>query len=528
MIVLLNELISTIRSDQEGRRRKSATDPFLTHLSDTQSLKPEQSTSHLGGEYVWTQLLLDCLSRMTPSSDERRELIDLCRKFYQGNEIELANVDQFEKHYQANRALWWYTKESFVYRLLNKALRTCNIDLLYAFRFFIRDLDQQLQIHRCLSRLELYRCQWMSMDEILILQKSVDQFIAVNAYFSTSLDQEVAMEFFVESTDLQRVLFIIEADANRKDIKAFANIKANSYYPEEDEVLFQMGTVFQLRSVKHKINDDLWVMRVVLVDNGIHDSAAIIKQLKSEQGTNDANLVTFADVIRRLGKYDQAEKYYRRFLQSPTDTTLIPDCYDALATIESARKNYQSSLNYYEDALAMRLARLGPNDPKVATSYHHLGMFHRKQGDYPKAVDSYKKALTIWTAAHGRNHPKVATCLTNIGSVYEHQKQNEQALDYYKQSLTIGENLVPIDYHTLSITHNNLGNLYSMQEDYKTALEHYERSLTFKSKILPSYHRSIGTVCHRLGEVYEKLGSTKEAEHYYHRAAEINQHPPQT
>jgi hypothetical protein len=49
-------------------------------------------------------------------------------------------IDEFEMDYSSENALWWYSRDSFLYGMLNKALRTQDIDTLFLFRFFIRDI----------------------------------------------------------------------------------------------------------------------------------------------------------------------------------------------------------------------------------------------------------------------------------------------------------------------------------------------------------------------------------------------------
>jgi len=51
-------------------------------------------------------------------------------------------LKEFENAYDKYSPIWWYTRECFVYKMLNKALRTENIDILIKMDFFIRDLHQ--------------------------------------------------------------------------------------------------------------------------------------------------------------------------------------------------------------------------------------------------------------------------------------------------------------------------------------------------------------------------------------------------
>jgi hypothetical protein len=66
--------------------------------------------------------------------------------------------------------------------MLNKAIRVQNIDVLFLFRFFIVDIQEQLNIHRCSSPIRLYRGQVMSKEEVEMLKNLIDQFVSFNQY----------------------------------------------------------------------------------------------------------------------------------------------------------------------------------------------------------------------------------------------------------------------------------------------------------------------------------------------------------
>ncbi|CAF1394223.1 unnamed protein product, partial [Rotaria sordida] len=221
VIVLLDELISRIRSDQARRNRNKVDEPLPMTFNNTNNNKHEQSTSDLSSQFIHSQLLIDCLVRMKSSSNKKNEFISLCRQYYKGNTSELSLLNEFEKFYSLEQALWWYTREEFLYRLINKALCVLNIDLLFLCRFFIRDIQQQLEQQQCLSFLYLYRCQLMTKEEIQLLQNSIG-------------------------------------------VKPFANITSFSYFPEEEEILFMLGSIFRLISVDRD-EDELWIIRIVLV-----------------------------------------------------------------------------------------------------------------------------------------------------------------------------------------------------------------------------------------------------------------------
>ncbi|CAF1167283.1 unnamed protein product, partial [Rotaria sordida] len=98
-----------------------------------------------GGLFIWSHFLIYILCNMQHDDSAKKDLLDMSRQQYIGNNEELSKIADFEANYTADKAIWWYTKDSFLYRLINRALRTENFDVIYKFRSFITDLHQQLK-----------------------------------------------------------------------------------------------------------------------------------------------------------------------------------------------------------------------------------------------------------------------------------------------------------------------------------------------------------------------------------------------
>jgi hypothetical protein len=63
-------------------------------------------------------------------------MINECRLCYENDLIEQDKIKDLEENYSVNEAISWYTIDSFLFRILNKAFRTENIDIIFKFRFF--------------------------------------------------------------------------------------------------------------------------------------------------------------------------------------------------------------------------------------------------------------------------------------------------------------------------------------------------------------------------------------------------------
>ncbi len=89
----------------------------------------------------------------------------------------------------------------------------------------------------------MYRGQILSVNEIEQLRANVHKLITMNGFCSTSRNREIAVKFS------KNVLFDIEVDLNKHPALIFADISSSSQFDEEEEVLFDLVTVFRIEKV---------------------------------------------------------------------------------------------------------------------------------------------------------------------------------------------------------------------------------------------------------------------------------------
>jgi tetratricopeptide (TPR) repeat protein len=459
---------------------------------------------------------------MKSTLTDKNELINFCRIIYKNNFNELNIIKEFEENYLPNQALWWYTRESFLYRLLNKALRIKNIDLLFLFRFFIRDLENELKKSQCLSSIRVYRGQLMSIDELNQLQNSIGEYISINSFFSTSLNRQKAIKFLNDysfSNNLHKVLFEIDANGELNHLKPFANISSISFYSNEQEILFMLGSIFRLMNIKQEKNG-LWIIQMILSNNNDENLKILFDNIKSEYNGIDeeTNLISFGNILYKMGKYDLAEKYFHRLLSDlPNDHHDISRCYHALGILALIKDNYELSLQWHNKSLKI----LKSNDSRLADSYNCIGCIYQKKEDFKNALEFYNKALIIWKNSLREDYYQIADCLNNMGCVYEMEKNYSKALECHQNALSIRKKYLPKDHPDLGGSYNNIGNIYLCLEQYDFALENYKYSYEIKLKSLPSQHSSLASTLENIGLVYEQKQLFEQALTYYEKAARI-------
>lgn len=355
VVASLNELIKRIQSDYKYLLKLAESLSFnVFNFNDVQAGKAAMG---LNGQFVYNQVLMNVLLRLTYADKDKEELINLCKTQYSGNMIELKIVKEFELNYTAENALWWYTRECFLYKILNKALRVQDIHVLFLLRSVCRDIYQQLKKIQCNTRIKVYRGQVVSAEEITSLASSDNQLISINSFFSTSFKQEQALKYLSNnhiSSDLERVLFEIEADPNVVTTKPFANISSCSAFGDEAEVLFMYGSIFRLQSIQKNANN-LWTIRMSLCGENESGLKSVLEHMKTEYSNKTANLHLLGTVLWRMGNFGLAKKYFLRMISEiPFNDPLHADLYKDLGEIAAMTGDLDGSVQWKKKALEFK------------------------------------------------------------------------------------------------------------------------------------------------------------------------------
>ncbi|CAF0940088.1 unnamed protein product [Adineta steineri] len=313
-----------------------------------------QSTMGVFGQFVFSQVLIDCLLRLKSNPADKDELIKRCKNDYGGNRRELEYIGEFEKNYTPDKALRWYTKDTFFYKSLNAALRKQNIHMMFLFREFIKDIQQRLQKYKSEKVLKVYRAQMMTSEELQRLQESIGKLISINSFFSTSMDFSKVFAFLKRSKTLEAVVFEIKADPQMARNKPFADISKDSDYPGEAEVLFMIGSIFRLDSIDQN-NRKIWMIKMTLSSEEEHDIKEVLKYMKGQVGTGETNLRTLGKVLWKMGKFDLAEQYFVRLLkQLPADDPSSSALYEDLGELAALRGEYDKSVQWHQKSFALQ------------------------------------------------------------------------------------------------------------------------------------------------------------------------------
>ncbi|CAF3770593.1 unnamed protein product, partial [Rotaria sp. Silwood1] len=321
------------------------------------------------------------------------------------------------------------------------------------------------------------------------------------------------------------VLFIMTIDPSNVSASntPFALIDDYSAFPQEQEILFSMHTVFRVGEIQQTVhNSRLWEVHLTLTDDNDPQLAALTRRIHGELYGSTA-WHRLGHLMLKLSRLSQAEEVYNELLKNSSSDSDKADIYNMLGWLKTDQGHLKEAASFYEKSLKINQDVLPEDHPSLASLYSNIGQVYGDMGDYPKALEFYEKDLEITTKALPANHPDLATSYTNIGFAYKNMGDYSKALEFYEKALEIDEKTLPPNHPHLAISYNNIGEVYNSMNDYSKALEFYDKALKIKEKSLPSNHPGLAVSKHDIGLVYETMGQYSKASEFYALAVEIAQ-----
>ncbi|CAF5131124.1 unnamed protein product, partial [Rotaria magnacalcarata] len=263
-------------------------------------------------------------------------------------------------------------------------------------------------------------------------------------------------------------------DSNENNRRPFAQIDELSYFGEEKEILFMLGSIFRLNEICHdesSANGTISIIRMTLCGEHDNDLKQLYDHMKNEDNQEETDLLSLADVVYKMAKFDLAEKYYRRWLNelSPNDRTRGA-LYQRLGMVANAKGEYDTSLDWYQKSLEMNMENHPSDYVTIGITHNSIGEAHRKKGDHCQALESYDRAVSLFKQAYNGNHLYMAMFYNNIGLNYQEEKKYPEALKSYEKSLTIKKIHLPGEHPALGTTYNNIGIVHFFLNQYDLAL----------------------------------------------------------
>ncbi|CAF3016766.1 unnamed protein product [Rotaria socialis] len=527
----------------------------------------QKNLDQLPATYMYSVIFKDIILEI--NDDDKKSMKPLVN-FCQQQKVSETELKEFKHKYRDRSAVWWYTKPMFLYGMLNRALRTLDMEGMTKLGFFIRSLHRQLeQLHRQQSAnfqtaLTVYRGQGMSKEDFQNLFNSKGGLLSFNNFLSTSKKQKVATSFVQDALErnphIVGVMFIMTIDPSKisTSITPFAMIDEHSALPQEQEILFTMHTVFRIDEITQTpSNSRLWEVQLTITDESDPQLSTLTNRIKEE--VSGERWYRMGKLMLKVGHFDQAEELYDELLKGASDDSDRAFIHHQLGGIKDSQGKYPEAAKFYEKSLNVYEQILSPNDPKLATMYNDIGLLYHNMGEYSKALEFYEKANKIYVISLPPAHPDLATSYSNIGQVYNNMGEYSKALEYYEKDVAIKKISLPPTHPDLATSYNNIAGVYSnmvghfdqaeelydellkgasddsdrafihhqlggikdSQGKYPEAAKFYEKSLNVYEQILSPNDPKLATMYNDIGLLYHNMGEYSKALEFYEKANKI-------
>ncbi|CAF3328320.1 unnamed protein product [Rotaria socialis] len=193
------------------------------NTSDTASC--EQNLDQLPPTYMYSVIFKDIILDI---DDDDEKSMNTLVQFCQKQNIPETETNELKRKYYQKSPVCWYTCEMFLYGILNRGLRSLDIEVMFKLDFFIRSLHLQLeQLHKEQSAnfqkpFTVYRGQELSKEDFQNLLDSKGGLLSFNNFLPTSMKLKVATKLVQEALkknqDIIGVIFIMEIDPSKAEL----------------------------------------------------------------------------------------------------------------------------------------------------------------------------------------------------------------------------------------------------------------------------------------------------------------------
>jgi CHAT domain-containing protein len=205
------------------------------------------------------------------------------------------------------------------------------------------------------------------------------------------------------------------------------------------------------------------------------------------------------------GKYDEAEKYYKKGLES---AKLFRDRREEIkALINFAILDDQNGS--VDDAkqkleLALRISRSIKNQELEATALSEIAVSYTYSGNVVEAKNNYEKSFGIFKILNHKE--RLSNLCANIASLYSQTANYSSALSFYNDGLSYAEENVSSKILNL----RGLGDVYSNLSNYSKSLNYYEEAKKLSQQIKDvatetSIDVSLGTIYYNVNKPIKAL-----------------------
>ena len=477
---------------------------------------PENNLNQLPPSFMYTTLLKDTLVKMKHDlNKEMAKFYANARDKYSPTIINQSDLERFRRDYQPDQAVQWYTKQTFIFPLMNDGLRYSQGDVIVDMGFFIHDLHHQLvELQQQQSKefgnktFIIYRGQALPKEDLQQLQKKRGGLFGFKNFLSSSLKQDRSLKFAQRGPsrpDCVGVLFKMMIDP-KLTRTPFADIHYISDFPDEAEVLVGMHAVFRIGNIQPIGCGHTLIYEIELELTADDDPQ--LRRLTEHMGENilaDWDWHRIGWILQDMNQLDKAEEVYLDLLKENLDVRKKGIYNGQLGQIYFNHATYEEALDYYQKSLQFYEQVLPEDDLELATSYNSIGGVYEKMGEYAKALSYCEKSLAIMKKKLPDTHPNLAALYSNMGRAYNGLREYSKAIMLHNLTLNMISEILPSGHPNFASLYRNFAFVYRNMQDYQQALEYFQKAEDICKKAMPTTHPELAILKEWIEEMQAKI-----------------------
>jgi hypothetical protein len=404
--------------------------------------------------FISTQVLKEIILTMKFEDKDIKKFTDYCHIVLADNKAELKNLDILERKYHETTPIWWHTYECFLYPMLNRGLRSIDVNIITKMGFFIQDLHRQIEeLHKeqfngsdtdnCFT---VFHGQGVPKPVFEKMTKTKSGLISFNSLLCASKDRRISCDFAhraIVNPDLIGIFFVMTINPS-KSTTPFAFINNVTNFEGKDEVLFSIHTVFRIREIESMgENNRLFQINLTLTSDTDEDLRAITDFIHEETFPNSKGWDRFGQLLIKMNRLDKAQQIYEIMLEETINENEKANIYYQFGRIKENQTAYKEAITFYEKSIEIYQTTLPLNNPDLAASYEGIGSVYGKMGEPSKSGQFYEKALEIWQKSLPANHTNFAACYEKVSLAYFKMGDYSKILPFYERAVDMGQNSLP-------------------------------------------------------------------------------------
>jgi tetratricopeptide (TPR) repeat protein len=118
---------------------------------------------------------------------------------------------------------------------------------------------------------------------------------------------------------------------------------------------------------------------MTLCSDDEHDLKHVLMYMKQQTGSGEINLQTLGKLLLQMGKFDLAEKYFKRLLKElPSNHPLLSSLYEDLGQVASQTGNFDMSVEWHKKSLACKKPNQLSTNTNIKETNKSSGKFTEK------------------------------------------------------------------------------------------------------------------------------------------------------